>query len=249
MKHSFLDKYSNLNSPLHRIDPRGKLITFILSIGIIVSEPREEIKGIFFYYLIIVILLSLSRIPLKYILKRCLLVSPIIIMAAAFLPLSYIPGWKDLSEGMRGQVFSFSLSLILKVFAAVILLTLLTSTEKFNRLLDGLRKLKMPSVLGMISALMYRYVFILNDEILRIKLARESRTPGKIRISRFKIFGNQAAMIFIRSWSRAQIVYNTMLSRGFNGDFHDFKDLSFTMNDALFVIIILSAMVLIRVFL
>ncbi len=248
MKHSFLDKYSNLNSPLHRIDPRGKLIAFILSIGVIVSEPRREILGVLLYYVIIVILLILSRIPLCYILKRCLIVSPIIIMAAAFLPLSYIAGWKDLPEGMQGEVFIFSLSLVLKAFAAIILLTLLTSTEKFNRLLDGLRRLKMPSILGIVSALMYRYIFILNDEILRIKLARESRTPGKIRTSRFKMFGNQAAMIFIRSWSRAQIVYNTMLSRGFNGNFPDFKDLSFSMNDAFFVVIILAVMILIRVF-
>jgi cobalt/nickel transport system permease protein len=114
------------------------------------------------------------------------------------------------------------LSILLKAYAAIILLTLLTSTEKFHRLLKGLRTLKFPPVLGIMSALMYRYIFILNDERLRTNRARVCRLAGKPRTSSFRIYGNQAALIFLRGKKRAQDIYNAMLARGFTGEFPEY---------------------------
>lgn len=78
----------------------------------------------------------------------------------------------------------------------------------------------MPSVICIIAALMYRYVFILADESMKTTLARQSRTPGKLRMSKWKVLGNQMAVVFLRSWERSKIVYSSMCSRGFSGNFY-----------------------------
>jgi len=239
LKHDYLDKYSRLDSFIHKLDPRVKLICFFLAVVAVVSEPRGDITGFPLYYLLIILLLAASRIPIVFVLKRCLIASPFIVMAAGVLPLSYVlsPASSSLStQAMWLQ----SLSILLKAYAAVILLTLLGSTERFHRLLNGLQKLKFPSILGIMSALMYRYIFILNDEMLRTARARRSRTPGKSRISRFRIYGNQAALIFLRAKKRAQDVYNAMLSRGFKGEFPEYNGFKMRLQDGLFSVLFVA---------
>jgi len=233
LKHSFLDKYSNLNSPVHRLDPRVKTITALCLIVIIVSEARGEIFPFLFYIPLVAIIAGVSRIPWSYIIKRCLIVSPFILLAALFYPLSQMLTQGYHSLGAYSHEFMVGLSVILKAYSALILLILLTSTEKFHNILLGLRKLKMPKLIGVISALMYRYVFLIHDEILRTNLARESRCPGSLKMSRFKVYGNQAAMIFVRSLERSHILYSSMLSRGFNGEFPSMRKFSLKGTDLL----------------
>jgi cobalt/nickel transport system permease protein len=244
LKHSFIDKYSHLNSPVHRLDPRIKLITAFSCILIIVSEPRGEIFSFGFYALVVLGLIILSRVPVRFILSRCLIVSPFILIAAFFYPVSTMLTFNYKSVSALQPEVMVALSIVFKAYLSVILLTMLVSTDKFQNLLLGLRNLKMPRILGIMSALMYRYIFILYDEALRTTRARDSRTPGKIKINKLKVYGNQSAMIFLRSWERSQTIYNSMLSRGFNGEFPGMHKLTFTRSDllypVLFVILILS---------
>lgn len=246
MKHSFIDKYSDLGSPVHRIDPRIKLIAVFSAIVIMVSEPRGTVSPFIFYSLVTLFIALVSRVPLRFIMSRCLIVSPFIIVAALFYPVSAIltDGYTSLHS--LQPAFRVSVSIMAKAFLSVILLTILVSTDKFHNLLLGLRRLKMPRLVGILSALMYRYVFIIYDEALRTSRARDSRTPGKLRVSRLKTFGNQSAMIFLRSWERAQIVYNSMLSRGFNGEFPVLHEISVKGKDIIYFVLIIIAFLAIR---
>lgn len=215
MKHSYIDKYSNLESPVHRLDPRLKLIACFAAIFIIVSAPRYRFIDYGLFLPAVLVLIPLSKVPLAFILKKCLFVLPLILAAGVLLPLS--SGYTSLEE-FRDYNFNLPLSLVMKSLAALMLLILLTSTERFDNLLHALRRLKMPAVIVQISALLYRYSFIFLDEILKTTRARISRTPGRIRGNPFRVYGNQVAIIFIRSWDRAHIVHQAMLSRGFTGE-------------------------------
>jgi cobalt/nickel transport system permease protein len=105
----------------------------------------------------------------------------------------------------------------------------------------------MPRILGLLSALMYRYIFIIHDEWLRTNMARKSRTPGKLQLSRFSVYGRQIAMIFIRSWERAENVYKAMVARGFDGAFPLTRPLSFRSADWLFLVVVSVVFVSIRI--
>jgi cobalt/nickel transport system permease protein len=233
LKHSFLDKHSDLVSPIHRIDPRAKLITAFSAILIIVSEPRGNLVPFAFYGLAILWVAAMSKIPPGYILKRCLAVLPFIIIAAVSYPFSLPESTAAETGHISIDGIRSGLTIFLKALFSLVLLILLASTERFHRLLAGLRKVGIPRLLGVISALMYRYVFILHDELLRTNRARDSRTPGKIKKNRLRVYGNQAAMIFIRSMDRSQVVYNSMLSRGFAGEFPDTHKLRLSTYDVL----------------
>jgi cobalt/nickel transport system permease protein len=109
------------------------------------------------------------------------------------------------------------LSVAMKAFTAVALVTLLVATERFDRILSGLRSLGLPRMLTTLAAFMYRYAFILGDEVIRTGQARASRTPGPLRAGRIRTYGGQAGMVFLRGWGRSQRVYQAMRSRGFTG--------------------------------
>lgn len=248
MKHSFIDRYSEINSPIHDLDPRAKFIAFFLSILIMVSEPRGKMKCFIFYYALIFIFVFLSRIPLKFYLQRILFVLPFLLAISLLLPLSLWLGGEVNIKNDHITAVVLGLSLLFKTLGAVILLTLLVSTNKFHKLLKGLRLLKMPEVLGQITAVMYRYVFIINDERMRTLRAKESRTPGKLRSNPVKVYGNLAALIFLRSWDRAHVIYNSMLSRGFSGNFPDQKELNWALRDFVFLTAVITGFLLIRIF-
>ena len=66
MKHSYIDRYSELDSYIHRIDPRIKIAgIFTLILSIIFTQP-DSVVSFALYFLFIAILILLSKIPLKF---------------------------------------------------------------------------------------------------------------------------------------------------------------------------------------
>ncbi|MFC1627482.1 energy-coupling factor transporter transmembrane component T family protein [Gemmatimonadota bacterium] len=238
MQHTFLDRYGDLDSPLHRLDPRARIVAFTLALLIVVSVPPGDLIPFLLFYPCLVILQMLSRVPFAYILRRCVLITPFVLMAAGMMMLTGGSDHAPVQSIVISTRTGAAISIILKAYAAVILLSLLTSTGRFHRLLEGMRVLRMPPLLGVLSAFMYRYAFILSDEVIRTSRARLSRTPGSLRVGRFRTYGNQAATIFLRSWERSQTVYNAMCSRGFTGEFPLTSDLRLNGGDILFVILV-----------
>jgi cobalt/nickel transport system permease protein len=72
---------------------------------------------------------------------------------------------------------------------------------------------------------MYRYLFVLVDEALRLLRAREARSArlvndgkhGGTIFWRAKVTGSMAGQLFVRSFDRSDKVYNAMLARGYRG--------------------------------
>ncbi len=248
MKHSFIDRYSDLDSPVHRIDSRVKLLLVFLAIITVVSEPQARLFPFAFYGGLILVLILMSRLPLVFVLKRFMLLSPFILLAALFYPVSLLISKEAQLASIRDEPFRVALSIFCKAGLSILLLIWLISTEKFHNLLIGMRKLRMPRLIGIISALMYRYIFIFGDEALKTTRARESRTPGKLKMNKVKVYSNQMAMIFLRSWERSVMIYQSMLSRGFSGELPAMQRMAINRNDMLFFVSFVLGLLAIRFF-
>jgi cobalt/nickel transport system permease protein len=68
-----------------------------------------------------------------------------------------------------------------------------------------------------IAAFMLRYVNVINDEMERMKVARESRGFIATGIKDWKVIATAASALFIRSYERGERVHLAMLSRGYTG--------------------------------
>jgi len=252
VKHSFIDQYSDRDSFIHQLDPRTKFITTLLFILAVVLTPPNRWLVFALYLFIIAVLILLSTVPIRYVLKRSLVIMPFVVMIAIFIPFfkegevagSYNIWLWEVTVTYSGlQVLA---NIVIKAWLSILSLILLTSTTKMANLLKGLEQLRMPRVMVMILSFMYRYIFVLVDEVMRMRQARDSRNFGGKRLWRLQTIGNMLGTLFIRSYERGERVYVAMVARGFNGQTRTLNRLNFTPADAYFgvgfsLILILSS--------
>ena len=240
MKHSFLDRYSDLDSFIHRLDPRTKfIITLVFILAVIITPPtRWQVFAL--YLLLMATLLLLSKLPIFYVLKRSLVVMPFVLMIAIFIPFikegevagSYNIWLWQVSVTYTGLQVLWNV--LIKAWLSILSLIWLTSTTKLPNLLKGLEQLGMPKVMVMILSFMYRYIFVVVDEVMRMRQARDSRDFGGKRLWQLRTIGNMIGTLFIRSYERGERVYAAMLARGFDGHSRTLDQLNFSQADAYF---------------
>jgi len=206
MKHSFLDIYSSLDSPLHKIDARIKIITFISCILFTIFTPVEAFGCFSLYIIILMTLVFVSKLPVSFVLRRSLVIIPFVLLISLF------------NLAVNKDILFF-LNILIKAYISILCMILLSSTTRFDELLKGMQSLKCPKLIIMILSFMYRYTFILLDEILRMKRAKESRQIQKAtNWFEIKTIAQMIGSLFVRSYERGERVYYAMCSRGFKGD-------------------------------
>jgi len=240
VKHSFIDEYSDLDSFIHRLDPRTKLIASLSFIVAVVLTPASNWRVFFFYFCIISFLLIISKLPPLYVLKRSLVIFPFVFLIAVFIPFlkeGEIAGSYNIWLWQVSVTYSglFILAnVVVKAWLCILALILLSSTTKLAELLKGLRQLGIPRVMILILSFMYRYIFVLADEVMRMQQARDSRNFGGKRLHQLKTIGSMVGTLFIRSYERGERIYAAMLCRGFDGQVRTLQNLSFRSADAYF---------------
>ncbi len=118
-------------------------------------------------------------------------------------------------------------SIAVKSWLSVQMAIVLASTTAFPDLLGAMRSLRVPRLLVTVIGLMWRYLFVLVDEVMRLMRARESRSghpaepAGRIGGSlawRGKVTGGMAGNLMLRSFDRSERIYAAMASRGYDGE-------------------------------
>jgi cobalt/nickel transport system permease protein len=233
MKHSFIDQYSDRDSFIHRLDPRTKFLTTLAFILAVTLTPPHRWQAFVICFAVVAALMALSRVPVLYILKRSLVIMPFVLLVTVF-----VPFFKE-----NGLVLLAAI--LVKAWLSVLSLILLTATTPVPRLLEGLERLRLPRVMVMVLSFMYRYIFVLVDEVMRMRQARDSRSSGGSRLWQVKTIGRMVGTLFIRSYERGERVYAAMLARGFNGQSRTLNNLSFKLADAYFTFVVVAVLLLI----
>lgn len=213
-----LDDLAHQDTSIHKLHPLIKLLTTVVFLITVVSFQKAEITRLvpFFFYPILIF--TLAEIPVLPILKRVLLVTPFIISIGIFNP------WFD-----QHSVFIFGneisrgwltfISLCLKGLLTVTVSILLIATTGMERLAGALRTLKVPKLFVLQLLLTYRYISVLIEEVGRMLRAYSLRAPGQKGIER-NAWGPFAGQLILRTFDRAQRVYQAMNLRGFTGEYY-----------------------------
>ncbi|MCS7213318.1 MAG: hypothetical protein NZ927_03740 [Candidatus Calescibacterium sp.] len=201
MKHSFFDKYSYINSPVHKINPVLKLILF-LSIGILLNIIPFQIVTYILIGSVTLVITYLSKVPLIFILKRTLVILPFVFVIAL------TNFFSKLSES------TVLYKTFLNAYIMITLLILLTQTTKFPEMLKSLSYLRVPKLILVLLSFIYRYFFILIDEAEKMIYSAKIRTYKRLKI---RTIGAMIGVLFIKTYDRSERVYWSMLLRGFDG--------------------------------
>jgi len=201
MRHSFIDRYSRLSSPIHRIPIPVKLLATVALLVTVVVLPISVSLFFAVATFILIVIGLLSQIPLAFLVKRLL-----------FLEL-FVVGVAGLSLLQVNGVVVF-LTLFVKSTMCLFTILLFSNTTPFGELLRSLKRWRFPDLLITILALMYRYLFVMIDEMERMQRARISRTFVRRRRFALDSLAAVVAQLFIRSTERAERIYAAMCARG-----------------------------------
>jgi cobalt/nickel transport system permease protein len=242
-----LDSLSYRNTFVHRLDPRTKVIATLAFLVTVVSFPKHEIAGLIPFFLFPVVILALGDIPVWIILKKILLVSPFAVFIGLFNPLmdpQVACHWGGISISW-GWISFFSI--ILKFFLTVSAVLLLISTTSFPGISHALGKLGIPEIFIAQLLFLYRYIFVLMEETMKMVRARDLRSFGGEGRG-IKVFVHLVGTLFMRTIERAERIYHAMLSRGFSGTIPSMRRYHFTTSDYLCLLATGIILILLRVF-
>lgn len=159
----------------------------------------------------------LAKLPLKTVAIRSLIEIPFVIFA--FLMPFFGSGETITLFGLQlykeGVWAGFGI--VAKGTLGILTAILLSSTTSAREILRGLESLKLPVLLVQISSFMLRYVNVVNDEMERMRVARASRGFEPSGLKHWKVLGQSAGALFIRSYERGERVHLAMVSRGYQG--------------------------------
>lgn len=217
-----LDRLSYQDTFVHRLDPRIKVVATILFLVTVVSFPKYEVVALIPFFLFPVLLMTIGEIPVRFILGKVLLVSPFALMIGIFNPL--------LDTNIIAVVFGIPisagfvsfLSILLKFVLTVSAALLLIASTSFPGVCYAFRRMGFPAIFVTQLMFLYRYIFVLTGEALRMIRAREMRSFGK-RGMEIRVFARLVGALLFRTIDRAERVYRAMLSRGFQGDIPTLK--------------------------
>lgn len=231
----YIDRLSSQNTRLHQLDPRAKLFTALVFVTTVVSFHKYDVFGLFPFLIYPVFLCSVGNIPLGYILKKILIVSPFAIMVGIFNP--FIDPTPLMSVGqltISGGWVSF-LSIMLRFLLTVGAALTLIGVTGFNSVCLASGKMGIPRIFVIQLMFLYRYLFVLTDEVVRMARAISLRSPFGKRSMSMKIFGSMLGHLLLRTLDRAQRIQLAMSCRGFDGEFRIRRRLRFNWIDACFV--------------
>ena len=223
------DRYHETESFIHHLDPRVKVvvtIAFILSNALL---PDGAWAAFTVSWLFLLFVNALSSLGITFTFKRSFVALPFALVAITVL--FSIPGktlsafhflfWDLIITDMGLLRFA---SIIVRSWLSVQMAIMLVATARFPDIIHALEHLRVPSILTTIIAFLYRYLFVLADEVFRLMRARESRSAaapgtrsGGSVAWRAGVAGNMAGQLFLRSYERSDRVYNAMLARGYAG--------------------------------
>lgn len=238
------------DSPIHRLDARVKLVAVLGYTVILISFGRYAIADLVPMLVLPLGLLWFAQVPVWFALRRVLILSPFILMLVLMSPLydrdSHVVTFGPWHYVISGGWLTAG-NVALKFTCGVLALTALMCVTPFALLLEALRRMGLSQVVVLQLGFLYHYLFVLLDEAMRIRRARDFRGAALAPAGRrLAAAGGVIGSLFVRTLDRAQRVHLAMAARGYRGEPHSLSQLHLAPTDVVFLLLVVAYLVACR---
>lgn len=248
------ENYTPLKSRESFIDKSILSMLKILSKLSVVSSEHIKEKSInphikFIFTLIIIIMIAISRkitfilIVNTYIL--CQLSSIDVEKIKNILKLSLVAIFFALimllPSVLLGNINN-SIMIILKIFATVSLINLLSYTTDWNEITTSLKMIFIPDIFIFVLQITVKYIMILGQLSLEMLYALKMRTIGRSKVKNASLSGI-IGTIFLKSKEMSEEMYLAMECRGFTGEYTCKLNNRLKMKDFMYIAINITLMI------
>lgn len=228
-----LDVFSNGFSVVHKLDPRLKILTFIVMVFFCVM--CDSILKLSLYLFFIGILLLVSGLNFKELLNRVVPANFFILILWLFIPFTYKSnpylidlGFLRISEEGVMKTLKITLKCNIIILATIIFL----GTTRIVSLVHTLTYFRVPSKLVLLFFIFYRYLSVMHEEYIKLKRAVLARGfVPKTNFHTYKTYSYLVGSLILKSFERSEEIYRAMVARGFRGGFPSLYEFNLTKKD------------------
>ena len=229
-----MDQWSQGTSSLHARDPRAKILALLAFLVVLATTPPNAFLTLSIDTAVLIAGILIAGLPPVNLLLRGMAVLPFSLM---FGLISWLGG-----DHLR------ALGLVEKSYLSTVAVLLVVGTTQLPLLLSGLEALGTPRLLTLVAQFLYRYLFVVSEQAQHLRLAAACRrgSEGRHR-SRFRAAAGALAVLFARSYYRAEGIHRAMMARAFSGKFALLRRLEFRPIDGLFTLAVAAFFILVRI--
>jgi len=238
------DDLALMNSPIHRLHPVAKLVTTLVFLIVTTSFDRYALTSLLPLFLYPVLIIIVADLPAGLLLKRLLLLEPLILGIGLLNPLFDRVPVQVGTIYLTGGWVTF-LNLTLKGSLAALAALLLLATTGLDRLAAALRSLGVPRIMVTQIYLTWRYLTVLGQEVARTQRAYTLRAPNQRGIH-IRAWGSLLGQLLLRTFDRAERIYQAMALRGFSGEYPTGSAKAWAAADTGFILFCLLYLIVVR---
>ena len=209
-----LDDLAARGTALTQLPPLPKLLAVLVYLCVTLSFQKYALTGLLGMALWPILLYEIDDLSIVKTLRQCwAVVALLVLVGIANLFFDRAPVLTLGPVVLSGGAVTL-LVLVVKGVLCFLAVYLLIATTGMERVCAALRQLHVPRVLVTTILLTYRYIVLLLQEGNRISTAYALRAPGEKGIH-FRAWGSLLGQLLLRSVDRAQLVYESMMLRGY----------------------------------
>ncbi len=232
---------------MHRLNPVVKLLSTLAVLIAVVSFGRYEIGRIVPFVFYPAVLMAASETPYALLHKRAALALPFCLLAGA----SNIFFDSAAALTLGNVAISFGtlsfVSILLKTYLCVMAALLLVATTPVRELTDAMLALRVPRIFVTVFEMTYRYLGTLFEEAGGLRTAYLLRSAQQKGVE-VRHMGSFVGSLLIRSFDRAERVYDAMKCRGYALQHAYAQKQGLRGHDIMFLLLIVSGCALLRFF-
>ncbi|MCP5002581.1 MAG: cobalt ECF transporter T component CbiQ [Planctomycetes bacterium] len=221
LKHVVMDHFAQRNNWLTNLEVRVKL--FYIGIGLVLNILSDDITVPLLFFVTSLILLM--TIKVSFITLGLRMMMPFLFGIFILVIMGLHKGDTILFSGtlfgyelaLKKEGLQIGLLLFTKVAGGVMLMLLLSFTTTITKICMAARWMKIPETLIEVLSFVYRYLFLLIEEMETMMSSQRSRLGYVTWFKTLKSFGRLGGMLIIRSITRAENAHIAMSSRGYDG--------------------------------
>ncbi len=207
-------------SPLSMLDARAKILGGLALIVAFVTSPPLAAAEFALVIVLFAALVAVGRLPLLRVLARSALVLPFAGTIALLAPLQASAGSLN-TGGLFGPQAAVgwlaAYAILSKAWLSTLTVVLVSATTPVPEFLGALRRLRVPDVLVMLLAFIYRYASVLGRQLHSLRISVASRAPALHGAGLVRLYGNLGGAMVVRAYERGERIHAAMLARGFDG--------------------------------
>lgn len=241
-----IDEIADRDIWLNRLHPLVKLFVTIVYIAVTVSFSKYQVDRVLLMAVYPVVLFILGEVSFTDSIRRLKIVLPLVCFVGILNPFFD----RQPVASVKGIVITAGMlsmcTLIVKGILCVFASYLLIASTKIEGICYALRMLHVPALIVTQILLTYRYISLLLTEAGRILDAYCLRAPGQQGVH-IKAWGSLAGGLLLRSMDRASDLYESMILRGYHGEFFYGSERKVQKKDFLYLFFWIGIFIVIKI--